>query len=83
MKDVLLLSHVVINNYAVSRFDNQTLVFYLAIRQWSEDLKHLNPRTGSPGLKGKHKYAILLKEYCLYRRGSKHHGLLRVGLILV
>ena len=26
-------------------FDNQTPSFYLAIRQWSKDLKHLIPRT--------------------------------------
>ena len=29
-------------------FDSQTPVVYLAIRQWSESLKHLTPRTGPP-----------------------------------
>ena len=30
-------------------FDNQTTVFYLAIKQQSKDLKYLIPRTASPG----------------------------------
>ena len=37
---------------AKKQYDTQTPVFYLVIRQWSKDLKHLIPRTRSPGSQG-------------------------------
>ena len=36
----------------IQTFDKQTPDFYLAIRQQSKDLKHLIPRTESPGKQG-------------------------------
>ena len=39
-------------NSQAETIDDQPPVFYLAIRQQSEDLKHLIPRTGPPGLQG-------------------------------
>ena len=41
-----------IRQVQIQTFDNQTLVFYLAIRQRSKDLKHLIPRAGSSGKEG-------------------------------
>ena len=45
-------------------FDNQTPVFYLAIRHRSKDLKHLIPRTRLPGKQGQH----ILRVECMLLR---------------
>ena len=36
----------------IQTFDDQTPLSYLAIRQWSKDIKHLIPRTGSLRFQG-------------------------------
>ena len=39
-------------NIDMKKFDSQPPVFYLVIRQWSEDPKHLIPGTGPTKIQG-------------------------------
>ena len=55
-------------------FGNQPPVFYLAIRQRSEDPKHLIPRPGMPGIQGQHAFASFQLKKNL-KQGNAHLAL--------
>ena len=52
-------------------FDNQTPVFYLAIRQRSEDLKHLIPVSGAPRDTGLAVIGQTSSEFCCKNKNFK------------
>ena len=56
----------------IQTFDNQPPVFYLAIGQLSEDLKHLIPGAGTTEIQGQHISIIKNQDlYCSEERRGK------------
>ena len=62
--------------------DDQPPVFYLAIGHQSEDLKHLIPRLGPPGLQGQHtssvKYTNQKQRLLIYSTCKRSYGFLLI-----